>query len=164
MLIRPEEPGDEVAIRDLTKVAFAPMPFADDTDHLLPEMLRKDGDLSLSLVAIEEGHIIGHAAFSPATIGDEPTGWMGLGPISVTPARQRQGIGSALCAEGCAMLESQGALGVVLIGNPKVYEPMGFMSDGNLTYRELPPKLVQYKCLHGAPAKGVVTFAPALEV
>jgi putative acetyltransferase len=164
MQIIPERPRDAVAIRDLTQAAFAPMPFADETDHLLPERLRADGDLTLSLVAVEADQIIGHVAFSPATIGHEITGWIGLGPISVAPARQRQGIGSALCAKGCAIMERQGGLGVVLIGNPKVYAPMGFISDGNLSYRTLSPEIVQYKCLHGASPKGEVIFAPALEV
>jgi len=41
--IRPEAEADHVAIHDLTKRAFAPMPFADgDEQDLIPVLLKTD--------------------------------------------------------------------------------------------------------------------------
>lgn len=160
MIIRPETSSDHRAIHDLTKAAFAPMPFGDEGDARLPENLRSMGDLLLSLVA-EEEEIIGHVAFSPVTLTCDGL-WAGLGPISVTATRQRQGIGSKLAKEGLNWLKEQGFDGCVLIGNPKVYGSMGFQSGG-ITYRNLSPDLVQWYSLTGAKPSGEVVFAPALE-
>jgi len=61
-------------------------------------------------VAEMDGKIVGHIAFSPVTINGENQGWYGLGPVSVLPELQRQGIGSKLIREGitliCALLQS----------------------------------------------------------
>lgn len=160
MIIRPETTGDHQAIFELTKAAFAPMPFGDDNDAFLTGNLRDAGDLLLSLVADEVG-VIGHAAFSPATV-QAPGRWASLGPISVVADRQRQGIGSALTAEGLKRLKNAGFDGCVLIGNPSVYGPMGFVSGG-ITYRDLALKLVQWHSLTGLKPQGEVVFAPALE-
>jgi len=160
MIIRPETTGDHQSIFELTKAAFAPMPFGDDNDAYLTGNLRDAGDLILSLVADDDG-VIGHVAFSSVTI-NAPGRWIGLGPISVTIDRQRQGIGSALVAEGLAQVKDLGFDGCVLIGNPSVYGPMGFVS-GDITYRDLAPKLVQWHSLTGLKPQGEILFAPALE-
>ncbi len=162
MLIRPETPADHAAIFDLTKAAFAPMAFSDGTEPQVINNLRKDGDLTLSLVA-DIGEIIGHVAFSPARINESKGQWFALGPISVHANKQRQGIGSALVTEGLKRLSAMGAAGCVLIGNPQVYAPMGFVSDGRLTYGGLDTKFVQYQVLNGSAPQGEITFAPALQ-
>jgi len=163
MRIRPETPVDYQAIHDLTQAAFAPMAFADGDEGDVINQMRDDGDLTLSLVA-ETDQIIGHVALSPAQISDAQGTWYGLGPISVRADHQRQGIGTQLAKAGLAHLTGIGAAGCVLIGNPVVYGPMGFISDGGLTHGGLDPKLVQYITLNGARPKGEVLFAPALQV
>jgi len=164
MLIRPETPSDIPAIHALTKAAFAPMSFSDGTEADCITGLRNDGDLTLSLVAVEAEKIIGHVAYSPVWIDDACDGWYGLGPIAVDVPRQKQGIGSMLAAAGHAELRKRGAKGVVLIGKPEVYGPMGFTSDGALSYRDLPHHLVQYLDFQDEHPSGTLTFAPALEV
>ncbi|CAG37963.1 hypothetical protein DPPB99 [Desulfotalea psychrophila LSv54] len=67
--------------------------------------LRDNGTLSLSLVAEVEAGIVGHIAFSPVTIGAVSANWYGLGPVSVSPSRQREGIGSQLIEAGIAELK-----------------------------------------------------------
>ncbi len=161
MQVRPETPDDAQAIFDLTKVAFAPMSFADDNDPYLTGRLRDAGDLILSLVGLDAGTIIAHAAFSPATVPC-PGRWAALGPVSVTPDRQKQGLGSKLVADGLARLKGMGFDGCVLIGNPAVYGPMGFMS-GKLTYRDLASSYVMGQSWSGITPEGEITFAPALE-
>ncbi|HXV31231.1 MAG TPA: GNAT family N-acetyltransferase, partial [Sinorhizobium sp.] len=63
MIIRPERDGDRGAIRAVTAAAFAGHPYSDQTEPLIIERLRAGGALSLSLVAEEEGDVIGHVAF-----------------------------------------------------------------------------------------------------
>src|SRR5436190_4798805 len=94
--IRPERPEDAAGIDSLLRIAF---PGAAEAD--LVQRLRADGDLALSLVAEENGTIIGQVAFVPVTLDPDPgyRVW-GLAPISVLPHRQDQGVGSALTEAG----------------------------------------------------------------
>ncbi|KAJ57445.1 GCN5 family acetyltransferase [Actibacterium mucosum KCTC 23349] len=160
MIIRKEEPGDIALIRDLTERAFAPMPYSDGTEAPIIDALRRDGDLTLSLVAVDGG-LIGHVAFSPVTI-EGVRNWYGLGPISVELSRQKQGVGSALVAEGLARLRDIGATGCALIGRPAVYGPMGFRSNGQLSYRGVDPAIVQFITFGDEPT-GALRFAPAFD-
>lgn len=161
ILIRPETPADIDAIRDLTEQAFAPMSFSDANDYVLTDNLRKDGDLTLSLVATQNNDIIGHAAFSPVTINAVHNRWFGLGPISVRADKQKQGIGTALTHAGLKLLRVQNANGCALVGNPAVYAPMGFISNGLLAYENLAPDLVQFIHFTGPQPTGTLKFAPA---
>ncbi|WP_163266401.1 GNAT family N-acetyltransferase [Chelativorans alearense] len=163
MLIRNERPGDEDAIHSLTVVAFEPMAFSDGSEAPIIRSLRKSGDLTLSLVAEEGGAIIGHIAFSPVTIDGTHFNWFGLGPVSVQPEMQRQGIGKALILTGLEMLKERGAHGCALIGNPEIYSRVGFESDGRLSYGNLDSSYVQRLVLAGPAPQGELKFAPAFE-
>lgn len=162
-VIRPERPDDADAIHELTVIAFDPMPFSDGTEAPIIRALRAAGELTVSLVDEEDGEVVGHVAFSPVTVGGADVGWYGLGPISVHPGRQRQGIGSRLVAAGLDELRERGARGCALIGNPAVYAPMGFVGDDGLTYRGLGEGLVQRVVLEGEPVHGELRFADAFE-
>ncbi len=105
VVIRPEREGDADTIRALTSEAFATAAHSSGTEAAIVDGLRADGALSVSLVAEEAGMIVGHAAFSPVTISGSPGNWMGLGPISVAPDRQRQGVGTALMRAGLERME-----------------------------------------------------------
>jgi putative acetyltransferase len=137
LLIRHERPGDENAIYSLTLAAFEPMAFSDGSEGPIIQSLRKSGKLTLSLVAEEDETIIGHIAFSPVTIDGSHENWFGLGPISVRPGRQRQGVGKSLIPKGLEMLKERGACGCALIGNPEIYGRVGFERDGQLSYGNL---------------------------
>lgn len=163
MQIRHETPNDTDTIHDLTEQAFAPMAFSDGSEPAIIRALRKDGDLTLSLVAVENDEIIGHVAFSPVTINGTHNDWFGLGPISIRADRQKQGVGTAIVHEGLKTLKKQNANGCALIGNPAVYTPMGFASNGLLHYQDLDPKIVQYVLFSGAPPQGILKFASAFD-
>ncbi|MEL7518469.1 MAG: N-acetyltransferase, partial [Pseudomonadota bacterium] len=94
--IRAEAPGDEETIFALTKAAFTGMPFSSGTEPYIVDKLRADGDLTLSLVALDKQRIVGHIAISPVSITDGAQGWYGLGPVSVWPDIQKMGIGGTL--------------------------------------------------------------------
>jgi putative acetyltransferase len=163
MLIRDETPEDIDAIHDLTSTAFKPMPYSDGTEAEIVRRLRAAGDLKISLVAEQGGEILGHVAFSPVTINGMHEGWFGLGPISIKPERQRQGIGKVLITRGLELLKGMGASGCALIGNPEIYSRVGFSSDGQLTYLDLDTRLVQRIVFRGSPPSGTLQFAPAFE-
>jgi putative acetyltransferase len=161
LTVRDEVAADHPLITDLVRIAFAPMPFSDENDHLITDALRSSGDLTLSLVAEVQGQLIGHVAFSPVIIGSL-SGWFGLGPLAVRSDWQRKGVGRALVAAGLRRLTAIDAAGCALIGNPAIYGRLGFHSDGRLTYAGLPSHLVQWQALRaGPPPEGALRFAPA---
>ncbi len=159
--IRPERVGDYEAIYELTRIAFEPMFFSDGTEAPLVGELRHAGDLTISLVAEKDGVIVGHIAFSPATINGRHEGWFGLGPVSVHPTLQKQGIGRSLVETGLKMLEERGATGCVLTGNPDIYSRLDFQSGGNLSYGTLDRQFIQWRIFKGPPPVGELKFAPA---
>lgn len=162
MQIRAEHPSDDPAINDLTERAFMGMPYSEGTEAPIIRLLRQSGDLALSLVAEENGTIIGHIAFSPIRIGSHRN-WFGLGPIAVEPSRQRAGIGTSLIKNGLEMLKERGAAGVALIGNPDVYRSSGFASDGRLTYKGLESRYVQRIVFSGVDPEGEIHYADAFD-
>lgn len=163
MKIRTETPDDYDAIHRLTKAAFDPMPFSDGTEADCIDVLRGDGDLTLSLVATRDTGILGHIAFSPVFLDGRPGHWYGLGPVSVWPHLQKSGIGSALIYEGLARLRAMEADGSILIGDPNYYSRFGFRSGDELTYRDLPNRLVQWLSFNDVQPLGVLRFSPGLE-
>ena len=163
MVIRPERESDIRAIRSITDLAFRPMAFSDGSEPAIIDRLRERGDLILSLVAEIDGAVVGHVAFSPASIGDSVgDGWYGLGPVAVEPSRQRTGIGTRLIEEGLRLLRTRGARGVVLIGSADYYPRFGFVVDGRLRYENLPGELVQWLAFGSSPPPpGEIRFSRA---
>ncbi len=159
--IRPEQAGDENAIFTLTEAAFRDMPFSDGDEPELVNALRDAGDLTLSLVAEDDEQIVGHIAFSPVTIGDGARDWYGLGPVSVTPDLQKQGIGFRLVQRGVADMRERGARGIVLLGSPEYYSRFGFRHEPQLRFPGPPPEYFQCLLIDGDMPAGEVRYAPA---
>ena len=137
-LIRAENKNDIEKIAQITAAAFKGKPYADGSEPLIIQRLREANALSLSLVAEVDGKVVGHAAFSVVTINGEEKGWYGLGPISVAPELQKQGIGSQLIRKGLSLLHERGARGCALEGDPNYYQRFGFRSYPQLTYAGAP--------------------------
>lgn len=163
MLIRYERQGDEDTIHELTVAAFESMAFSNGSEAPILRALRTSGDLKLSLVAEEDGAIIGHVAFSPVAIGGIHDDWFGLGPVSVRPDRQRQGVGTALILKGLELLKERGAYGCALIGDPAFYSRLGFEGDGRLAYGDVESRYIQRIVFSGPAPHGELKFAPAFE-
>lgn len=159
--LRPERPEDATAIKALTEAAFRDMPFSDGDEHELVGALRDAGDLILSLVAEDGKCMVGHIAMSPVTISDGTSDWYGLGPVSVTPPLQRQGIGSKLILRAIADMRELGAKGIVLLGSNEYYPRFGFEHDPQLRYPGPPAEYFQRLVLDGDPPSGRVSYAPA---
>lgn len=136
--IREETDADANAITEVTVAAFEALDISNRTEQFIIEALRAAGALSISLVAEIDGRVIGHIAFSPLTISDGAQRWYGLGPVSVLPEYQRQGIGKALIEEGLSKLKSMNALGCCLVGHPDYYGRFGFKNVSGLMYEGVP--------------------------
>ena len=142
MIIRNENESDVEAISEITEKAFQSLAISSHTEQFIIQALRKANALTISLVAEKEGKIMGHIAFSPVTISDGTANWYGLGPISVLPALQKQGIGKRLMREGLSRLKSLGAKGCVLVGDSGYYGQFGFRSLPHLVVDGVPPEYV----------------------
>ncbi len=142
MIIRPEKIDDYLAIRQVNVEAFAHHPFSHQTEHLIVEALRAEGALTISFVAVSEGEVVGHIAFSPITINGKNVQWFALGPVAVMPAMQKKGIGSALVNQGLRSLRLLGAQGCVLVGDPSYYSRFGFRHNAAMTMDNVPPEVL----------------------
>ncbi|MBU0965867.1 MAG: N-acetyltransferase [Proteobacteria bacterium] len=141
MIIRPETPADIEAISTVTIAAFENHPISHQTEQFIITALRAAHALTLSLVAELDGQVVGHIAFSPVTISDGSQNWHGLGPISVLPEYQRQGIGKALMQEGLSRLKALGSNGCVLVGPPEYYHRFGFKNIPELIHEGIPQEV-----------------------
>lgn len=159
--IRPEAPGDEQAIHDVTEAAFQTLEISDGSEPAIIERLRSAGALTLSLVAEDDGRIVGHIAFSPVQLSDGSPDWFGLGPVSVLPQFSRRGIGGALITAGLDRLRSAGAAGVVLIGHPEYYPRFGFRNSDVLSFAHAPPEAFFVLPFADEVPHGVVAFHEA---
>jgi putative acetyltransferase len=162
--IRSESPADVRAIEAVTVAAFLDAPHTGHTEHLIVNALRAAGQLALSLVAVSEGEIAGHVAVSPVEVSDRTGGWYGLGPISVLPQRQRQGIGTRLMQEALRRLRERGAAGCVLVGEPQYYGRFGFRAEPGLTYPGIPPAYFQALSFGAAVPRGVISYSGAFNI
>jgi putative acetyltransferase len=162
MIIRPETPHDDEAITQVTLAAFTGKFSNNPTEHLIVKGLREAGALSLSLIAEADGKVVGHVAFSVVTINGEAQGWYGLGPISVLPELQKQGIGSKLIQAGLARIRKMGARGCVLEGDPNYYNRFGFKSYPDLIYEGAPgPQYFMAIPFYDKVPNGKVEYHPA---
>ena len=141
--------------------AFAAALHSSGTEANIVEGLRKGGALTLSLVAEQDGRIVGHIAFSPVTITGEDRGWYGLGPVAVLPEHQGEGIGAALVEAGLAQLRALRARGCVLLGDPAYYQRFGFRADPRLVLPGIPAEYFQTVRLSDDEAEGEVAYHPA---
>lgn len=161
LVIRPEKTEDRGAIRDVTFEAFKSMPFANGDEPEVIDRLRVANALIVSLVAELDDGIVGHIAFSPATAADGSGPWYALGPVSVLPSWQRQGIGSELIHEGLGELEHVGAIGCILTGNPDYYTRFGFKSSPGLAPDNEPAEYFMVKFLGTGLPEGRFRFHDA---
>ena len=122
MHVRLERPEDVNAVRAVNQTAFERAAESD-----LVDTLRRIARPIVSLVAEVDGAIVGHILFSPVTLSSDPDLRVaGLAPMAVTPARQRQGIGSALVRAGLEECRAQGFVAVVVLGHARFYPRFGF--------------------------------------
>ncbi|MHC4265625.1 MAG: GNAT family N-acetyltransferase [Planctomycetota bacterium] len=121
--IRQEQPEDIPAIRIINELAFGQPQEANIIDNL-----RENCPDVLSLVAVQEGQIIGHILFSPAVIenDEDQVHGMGLAPMAVIPDYQRKGVGSMLVTAGIEKIKQTSCPFIITLGHPEFYPCFGF--------------------------------------
>ena len=159
--IRDERNEDIEAIEKLTKAAFQNAEHTSHTEHFIVNSLRIHGQLTVSLVAIEDSAIVGHVAISPVQISSGEMGWYGLGPISVQPNKQGLGIGSLLMNQSLEKLKNLDAKGCVLLGDPNYYSRFGFKTYPELILPGVPSEYFQALNFLGNIPKGEVSYHEA---
>lgn len=162
-IIRSETYADVTAITEVTVAAFKSFVISGHTEQFIIEALRAGNALSISLVAEMDGRVLGHIAFSPLTISDGTQNWYGLGPVSVLPEFQRQGIGKALIQEGLSRLKDMNARGCCLVGHPDYYRKFGFKNVTDLVYEGVPQEVFFALSFDGHMPHGEVSFHEAFK-
>jgi putative acetyltransferase len=158
MIVRNETDSDIEAIAEVTIAAFQNLAISNHTEQFIINALRAADALSLSLVAEIEGRVVGHIAFSPVTISDGSPNWYGIGPVSVLPAYQRQGIGKSLVQEGLSLLKRLGGQGCVLVGDPNYYKRFGFRNIPDLVLEGIPQEVFLTLPFSKDHPRGIVVF------
>jgi putative acetyltransferase len=158
IVIRPESGADVRAISEVTVSAFRTLEISNHTEQFIIAALRAAGALTVSLVAEMDGRVVGHIAFSPVLISDGTRDWYGLGPVSVLPEFQRQGIGKALIREGLSRLKALNARGCCLVGHPDYYRKFGFSNVPGLVHEGVPLEVFFALSFDGKTPQGTVSF------
>ncbi|KAE8138940.1 acyl-CoA N-acyltransferase [Aspergillus pseudotamarii] len=163
--IRPETRNDESAINEVTLAAFMNAEHTDHNEQIIIRNLRNANQLSISLVAEDErtNNILGHVAVSPVKISDGSESWYGLGPISVLPQHQGNGIGSLLVEHIITDLQSRHAAGCVVLGNPNYYTRFGFRAEPSLQLPGVPQEYFMALTWCQPTPTGTVSFHKAFE-
>mgnify|MGYP001198499683 CR=1 FL=1 len=158
IVIRRETGGDVGAITEVTAAAFKTLEISNHTEQFIIAALRAAKALTVSLVAEAGGRVVGHIAFSPVSISDGTPNWYGLGPVSVLPECQRQGIGKALIRQGLSYLKALDAGGCCLVGHPEYYRKFGFENVPGLVHEGVPQEAFFASSFDGHAPRGIVTF------
>lgn len=125
--IHAEVAEDSAQIRSVVEAAFSSSPWGHHGEADLVERLRRWCPEVLSLVAKHQGQVVGHVLFSPVVIeGGGSLCGMGLAPVAVLPAFQRQGIGTMLITKGLETLNERNCSFVCVLGDPAFYGRFGF--------------------------------------
>ena len=128
MIIRVEKPEDQIGVRHINTQAFDT-----DVETNLIDALRKSGIPLISLVAEEDGELVGHILFSPVTLEGHncSISLAGLASMAVAPAFQKRQIGSMLVEEGLRHCKNACYEAVCVLGHPDYYPRFGFVPSVN---------------------------------
>jgi len=126
--MRGEIPADYTRIDLVETMAFRSMDEGQMTPLMRDRQARFDSDLSV--VALENGEIVGHTLFTPATIrliGCDVEA-VGVGPVAVHPDHQNQGVGQVMLKYGHEVAREGGYEIAFMHGHPKYYPRVGYVA------------------------------------
>jgi putative acetyltransferase len=118
MIVREQSAGDEAAVFDVVASAFA-----QPAEAQLVRELERAGDAVISLVAEEDGRVVGHILLSKM---GAPFPALALAPLSVIPEKQGKGFGSALMKSAIERARRGAWDAIFVLGNPAYYGRFGF--------------------------------------
>jgi putative acetyltransferase len=165
MEIRPEHSQDAGAIAAVTGAAFG----RPDEARMVTALRASDGFVpELSLVAVDAGNVVGHVMSTYVGVEGLSRRLLELGPLSVLPARQGEGIGSALVRASLAAADARGEPLLLVLGHPGYYPRFGFRPAAELGLE--PPDGIPDEAFMAAPLRaydaslrGRVVFPPAFD-
>lgn len=160
--IRREAEADIPAIRKLTSRAFEDKPYSRQREAEIVERLRDTDALAFSFMAVKGASLVGHIAAAAVDISDGARNWFHVGPISVAPERQGEGIGSLLMQRALDELREMGAAGAVSVGDPAFLERFEFVEAPDLAVPLIDPQYFRARPLAGDTVPtGTVNYHPA---
>ncbi len=132
--IRSETENDYRKVEELTREAFWNLYVQGCDEHYLVHTMRAHSDFisELDFVAILEDKIVGNIMYTKSSVVAESSHRIEtatFGPISVLPAFQRQGIGSALIHHSRKVALEKGYKAIIIQGSPHNYCKHGFKSS-----------------------------------
>ena len=130
MKIREATLKDSESIANLYLQAFDNLE-AESVSNLAVNLLHEKSTARIiSLVAINNDAIIGHATFSPVFLDStsEHFGYI-LAPLAVLPTHQQNRVGSTIVERGLDTISSLGAFIVFVYGDSQYYSRFGFKTD-----------------------------------
>jgi predicted N-acetyltransferase YhbS len=125
MLFREATSEDRSALLQIHRLAFGQ---SEEADLVESQLADPTAQPVLSLVAEEEGTVIGHVLFTGVSLlgPDKPPSASILAPLAVVPAAQRLGVGRGLIERGAELLTSSGVRLLFVLGDPRYYTKHGF--------------------------------------
>jgi len=129
--IRTTDKSEYFPTENLTRETFWNLFQPGCTEHLILHQLRKSRSYieALDLVALHEDEIVGHIISTKARIVDNKNNEyevLSVGPFSVIPSLQNNGIGTELLNYSITRAKEMGYRGMILFGNPEYYHRFGF--------------------------------------
>lgn len=131
LLIKQTNQNDFAITENITREAFWNVYKPGCSEHLVLHNLRKSKSYikDLDLIAICDDQIVGHIISTKARVVDSQNKEyevLCVGPLSVLPDFQKQGIGEKLMKESIKIAKRLGFRGMILFGNPDYYHRFGF--------------------------------------
>ena len=130
-IIQPTASSDFPFTETMTREAFWNLYRPGSVEHLILHNLRNSTNYihDLDLAALVDNEVVGHIISTKAKVVDAHNtehDILCVGPLSVLPAFQKNGIGSALMNHSILVANKLGFTGMILFGNPDYYHRFGF--------------------------------------
>ena len=130
-VIQPTAIKDYQITETMTREAFWNLYRPGSVEHLILHNLRNSTNYcrELDLTALVENKVVGHIISTKAKVVDvhnNENEILCVGPLSVLPSFQKEGIGSALMNHSILIAKQLGFSGMILFGNPDYYHRFGF--------------------------------------
>lgn len=131
LVIRNEKINEYRVVEELTRETFWNLYVPGCSEHFVLHNLRDSTDFipELDLVAQRESRTIGHIVYTRGIIKDNQDAEkevISFGPVSVLPAFQKQGVGSALIFHTINIAKGMGYPAIFIYGDPRYYCRFGF--------------------------------------
>ena len=116
------------------------------------------------LVAVEDGHVVGHILFSRLYVeqGGRRFPAVALAPLAVEPSFHGTGIGGALVREAHLRLKQAGEKLAIVLGDPAYYGRFGYTHERAQKFEsDYQCDALQALAWDEAPESGKLVYAPA---